>query len=675
MKRILLFTLLLAGYPALSQELVYKIPKDATVVASVKGEKLLDLMSIPEFNKSALVQKILKEANRKDGSGSYNKIEDFGVKLNATVYYYNQQTDSISYNCILFAIADLKKFEKKFRTGSQDPITHNGETRTLYNNGDNALLIWNNETACLVFGSLKNHYLEDDSLRAARYGIKKLSYSDYYYDDAVVAVPVEDNDAAVAVDEYAAAVVDSAVAVTDSYYDSYATDTTIAIEPALVEEPYHEDVPMIQEAIAMPQSVDAEVVAEVAAVQPYNNNAYEEAYNEQQQIKKALTKTWVVDFATTTFHKTVPANSILDNPAYLRSLDNNAVASFYLSNAQGLYHGLLPYYAANDYLGNAMEGYGSINAKLFFSKDEIKITSEMEIDDAKEASFKKIFNHKPNKKFARYINSDKVVGFLSYSFDTEQYLKEMPQLLNQSYGRYFGLYHDEIGIGAELFSLLLDEKAVAKVIKGDAILLLNDIGPKEYTYTTYDYDDDYQRTEVKKTKTETLPDFLFIMSSDDTSLLERLLRYGIKKEKISLKNSIYTLDNKITRSNPFSLHILMKDGMIFCGTSYRDIQQISVDNYQGNISKEHKNLLMKNNASMLFNPKNIIGKIPEKELGDYLKMRNFNNLLGSTGQMYARTTGIKNNHISGEMIAKVPAGNENALKYFLSLIDQISKLN
>jgi hypothetical protein len=165
------------------------------------------------------------------------------------------------------------------------------------------------------------------------------------------------------------------------------------------------------------------------------------------------------------------------------------------------------------------------------------------------------------------------------------------------------------------------------------------------------------------------------MSSDDTRLLEKLLRYGIRKEKISFKNGIYTLDNKITRSNPFSLHILMKDGMIFCGTSYRDIQQISADNYQGNISKDQKNLLMKSNASMFFNPKSIIGKIPEKELGDYQKLRDFNSLLGSTGQMYARTTGIKDNRISGEMIAKVPAGNENALKYFLSLIEQVSKFD
>src|SRR5690349_9370808 len=122
MKRILLITLLFAGYPALSQELAYKIPKDATVVASVKGEKLLDLMSIPEFNKSALVQKILKEAKRKDRAGSYKKIEDFGIKLNATAYYYNQQTDSISYNCILFAIADPKKFEEQFSTNRQDKI-------------------------------------------------------------------------------------------------------------------------------------------------------------------------------------------------------------------------------------------------------------------------------------------------------------------------------------------------------------------------------------------------------------------------------------------------------------------------------------------------------------------------------------------------------------------------
>lgn len=682
MKKIFLATSMLSVYIAGAQDLAYKIPRDAMAVVSVKGDKLLELLSVPEFNSSFLGRQLLEEAPHYKRDETYNSIEDFGIRLNSTAYYFNQQTDSISYNCLLLPLADAQKFEQIFKKRDRDKIEQKGDVRRIYNESDNALLQWNNEYAYLVFGDLKDEFLEEDTVRAERYGLKRISYSDYYNNDAPVAAAVVD---------YAETVVDSVATVADGDYP-YVVDTAYAAPVAeavkaddIVEAPAYENIPVD----APPPPVVADdrydddvkvMTVEAAPVEEarsyYDESGYEAAYSEQRTIKKKLTREWVDKFAVAGFNKNTINNSILEHSAYQRSQDNNAAATFYLSDVQSLYHGILPYgsyrYAGMD---NLMAGYGSINAKLFLNKDEMRVTSEMEVDDKKAASYKKMYNRKPNKKFAKYINSDKLVGFMSYSFDTEQYLKELPQLLDQGYGRYLGLYNDEIGMGAELFSLLLDEQAVAKVIKGDAVLLLNDIGPKEYTYTTYDYDDDYKRTEVKKKKTETLPDFLFMMSSDDTHLLERLLNYGIKKEKIVLKNGIYTLDNTVTRGNPFSVHILIKGGIVFCGTSYRDIQQISTDNYQGNISKEQKNLLLKNNMSMFFNPKNIVGKISGKEFGSSRKLRDFNTLMGNTGKMYARTTGIKNNRISGEMIAEVPEGKENALKYFFSLIEQVSRLD
>lgn len=661
MKSLLLCTALLAACHANAQDLAYKIPKDATVVASLKGEKLIELMSIPEFNQSFLAKKMLQEAKRKDGAGNYNSVEDFGIKLNSTVYYYLQQTDSISYNCILFSIADANKFEQKFNSSRRENITHNGNTRTLHQGNGKSMLIWNNETACLVFGNLNNNNLEDDSVRAQRYGLKKVSYSDYYYGDAAV-------DTVVAADYTETVEMPADMDATDTVAIDVAMPAVEAVAATPLEDSVYEEKPA-------PPIPEDNMLVEAPAENYRVDGEYGAAQEEQRKIRDKLTTEWVTLAATETFNKTAHANSILDNADYLHSLDDDATATFYLANVQGIYNSILPYYLGRGHFGNAMQGYGSINGKLFLNQEQIRITTEMQVDEEKAASYKRMINHKPNKKFAKYVNSDKMIGFMSYSFDTEEYLKELPRLMDQTYGRFLGLYQDEIGIGAELFSLLLDEKAVAKVIKGDALLLLTDVGPKEYTYTTYDYDEDYQRTDVKKTKTETLPEFLFMMSSDDTKLLERVLHYGIKKEKIVLKNGIYTLDNKVTRGNPFSLHILIKDGIIFCGTSYRDIQQISTDNFQGNISKEQKNLLLKNNAALYFNPKNMVGKITEKEFGNYQKLRDFNTLLGGTGQMYGKTTGIKKNRISGEMVAEVPAGKGNGLKYFLSLIDQASKLD
>ncbi|RYZ49794.1 MAG: hypothetical protein EOP49_15430 [Sphingobacteriales bacterium] len=84
---------------------------------------------------------------------------------------------------------------------------------------------------------------------------------------------------------------------------------------------------------------------------------------------------------------------------------------------------------------------------------------------------------------------------------------------------------------------------------------------------------------------------------------------------------------------------------------------------------------MKNNFAVSFNPKNLVGKISQKEFGSTRKLTAFNNLLGSTGRMYMKSTGIKDNIIAAEMVADVPENQENAMKYFLSLVEQASKID
>lgn len=677
MKKLLTAILLYAGLHATAQDLTYKIPKEAMAVASVKGNKFLELCSIGEFNNSLLGKKILKEFNKKNKGTQYNSAENLGVQLDGTVYYYNLQTDSIGYNCFLFPLADATRFEHLLDDYEKE-IKRNGTTRSLYNKSDKAFLQWDEHTALLVIGSLKLPYFEADSARSARYGIKQVSYGDYYRDE-YSAEAAADTVAAVAVDT---AVAEPADKSWDTVADVAAVDEgtkdtawTVADPPA----PAEPDI-----LISAPPVTAATPVDEVHASIEISPNAYDqEAYDrdlaQQRELQGKLTREWVTRFATGSFTKT-SGPSILDNPDFLRSQDKNAAATFYLSEVQSLYNSLsMFYYAPYRYPGmNAlMQGYGSINARLYLDKDKAYINSEMLLDEKKAATYKKIYAHKPNKQFARYINSDKLIGFMSYSFDTEHYLQELPDMLKPAFTRILGTanYSEEANIGAELLSLLLDEKAVSKVIKGDAVLLFTDVGPKEYTYTTYEYNDDYERKEVTKTKTETLPDFLFMMSSEDPHIIERLLNYGVRKERITLKNGIYTLGQKLTKDAPFRFHVLIKDGIVFCGTSYRDIQQIAAGTYQGNISKEQKDLLLKSNCALYFNPKSVIGKIPREEFGSYRKLEDLNTLLGNMGPLYARTTGIKGNRISGELVAQVPESKENALKYFFSLVEYAAKLN
>jgi hypothetical protein len=48
-------------------------------------------------------------------------------------------------------------------------------------------------------------------------------------------------------------------------------------------------------------------------------------------------------------------------------------------------------------------------------------------------------------------------------------------------------------------------------------------------------------------------------------------------------------------------------------------------------------------------------------------------LLGKSGNVYFKSSGIKGNYMSAELIADVPNNQENALKYFIYLFNDATK--
>lgn len=627
------------GYTGIAQDLAHKIPEKALAVASIKSDQLFQLFSIGEFDTSALGKLLLDGVSKRTG-GDYKDVEDAGFNLSSTIYYYYQKTDSINYNCLLIPLSDPRKFEKLFNDTTRAKIKQQGEIRVLATSGKN-LFMWNNEMLYVAHGSV-NTYFFHDSLTASRYGIRDLSYIDNPYDETV-------SDPIIDTVESATETIDMESA--DATIDM--PETTVETE-APVAEAVTEEVPGIP---AVPEAPESEETMSTPVVE----TEYTRAYKEQEVMKDSLGAAWMVTYSLDILNKSNP--SILNNPAYLRSLDKNALGSFWMADLQRIYSGYLPYKFLK--YGNMLKGYGSVNARLYMDKEHMRITGEMALDEDKADAYRKIYDKKLNKKFLKYIKSDSLIGFMSYAFDTESYLKELPKMFSQSYGTF----SEEIDLGGDLISLLLDEKAIAKVVKGDALILMTNLTPRESTYQTYVYDENYERRDTTQTKMETLPDILCMFSSDDTHLIEKLLKYGISKHKVLFANNIYSLYH--STKNPFNLHILLKDGIVFMGTSLTDIEQINAGTYKGNLNKQQKELLLKNNMTMFFSPKNLRDKMPVAEMGN--KGETISKLLGNSGNVYLKSSGIKGNYISAELIADVPNNQENALKYFISLFNDATK--
>jgi hypothetical protein len=676
MKKILIaISLFLSFNLTQAQNLVKKIPSNAFAVATIKGDNVFKLMFVKDFNESFVGKKLLTETS-KSLDKNFTSIEDFGINLEKNMYYFNQLSDSITYNCFLIPIKDAKKFESLIEN-KEKKFTQQGDIRTMVLPDSTSIIKWNNNMLYFVTGSIRGSFFAD-SVKSARYGIKDIRFQNNY-DDVAIA--------------------DSSVVVTDSVYTTTSEPMVKVVEAPVIEKAKVQKKPTVKKntkkTVAQKKAgkkknakkskkitkidTDSDQSGELpidtaSGITPVHGivdeqyDAYQQERAEQDARKKRLAFTWMTAQADQIFNGTY--ESIETNKSYTASLDNKAIAELWVSSLQDVYNSIAPEFGTYGKAG-LMKGYGSLNAKLFMDNKSFRISTGLEMAQEQAEAYKKIMNRKLNKKFMNYVNSEKALGFMSYSIDTKAYLEEFPKLMKQTYGSFLGGKMDEeVELGTDLFSLLLDEEAVSKVIKGDALFVINGLKTKEVTYTTYEYDDDYKQKEVTKTKNETLPDFLFMFSSEDTRLIEKLIKYGIHKNMVTVENNIYKIQEK---KSPIDIYFMIKDRIVFFGNSLSEMQSISNNQYNNKISKLHKNLLSKNNFSFLFNAKNLVGKVPDSEIGGEETAKKFNSTLEKMGNVYMKSNPIKGRLVSAEISAEIPNGHENALKYLFSLIENAAK--
>jgi hypothetical protein len=677
MKKILIAIFLFLSFNVTqAQDLVKKIPLNAFTVATIKGDNVFKLMFVKDFNESFLGKKLLTETS-KSLDKNFTSIEDFGINVEKNMYYFNQLSDSITYNCFLIPIKDAMKFESLIQN-KEKKFTQQGDIRTMVLPDSTSIIKWNKDMLYFVAGSINNSFFSD-SIKSARYGIKEIRFQNNY-DDVAIA--------------------DSSVVVSDTVYTTTAEPMVEVAAPPIIEKArvqkkaspgktskkrrikkktgkkkavkpkkvtWTQNVEFEMEADPSEEVVDSTATAKANIDAQYDT--YQQERAEQDAKKKRLAFIWMTAQADQIFNGNY--QSIENNKSYAASLDHKAIAELWVSSLQDAYSAISPSFGAYGKAG-LMKGYGSLNAKLFMDNKSFRISTGLELSQEQADSYKKILNRKLNKKFLKYVNSEKALGFMSYSIDTKAYLEEFPKLLKQTYGSFMGAKMDEeMDLGGDLISLLLDEEAVSKVIKGDALFVINGLKTKEVTYTSYEYDDDYKQKEVTKTKNETLPDFLFMFSSEDTRLINKLIKYGVNKNFVSAEGSIYKIMEK---KSPVDIYFQIKDGIVFFGNSLTEMQGIQNNQYRSNkLSKMHKQLLSKNNFSFLFNAQNLVGKVPASEIGGEETAKKFNSTLEKMGNVYMKSNPVKGNAVSADISAEIPNGHENALKYLFSLIENAAK--
>ncbi len=628
--------LLLVANGVHAQNPALKIPSTANVVGSINLGKINGMMPITEWDKTSLGKK-LKEMRGSDTTLQYNSVQDLGIDLNSTLYYFHTENDSMHLNTVLATLNNAGKTDQFF--ANKEIVRLAGNVRKHVDNDSTDYFMWNDVQMIYVKALMKDAYFKDATV-AQRHG---LSYNvPRIYDEEVT--------------------IDAVDTLPMLMDDLQKIDSARAAEDSVLENTLKEEMNEMEDTVS--------IIYEAADESDFD-------YYNDLKIKKRLMAVSAAA-AINEFFYTTPAISVLSNSSYIKNYDASAAASIWVDKPMDFYTSLVPgylLYKTNPlnvaFKMNEESGYESFAASLLLDDRRLTMHTQMELSPAMAAMQEKILSRKLNKRFFKYIDTDSMLGYMSWALDTKAYLEQMPQLLERTYGSMgAGVGREEASLAAELISLLIDEEAIANMIKGDAMVVFDGVYQQQVNYTDYTYDENFKATAVEKTKTETLPRFLMMMSSEENDLIRKLVKYGIKKEVVKQSGSFYEIE---IPKNPVRLFFMNKDDIFFLTNSLSNIEQISAGTFKASISKKEKKSLSSHPFSMYINPKNISGKIAQTDLGATESLGEMINSFNKMGEVRMQANAMKNNIYSADLWMDVPAGNTNAVTYFFSLFDGMLK--
>src|SRR5690606_32662654 len=155
----------------------------------------------------------------------------------------------------------------------------------------------------------------------------------------------------------------------------------------------------------------------------------------------------------------LPRQHILNNASFVKSLDKDALVTAWVRNLGLIYDQFFLSLLAGRYPSTSAIGFGSLQAGVYANEDELTLKTSLDVQGDLARSYARIYDHKINRKFLHYLDSDSLMGFFAYAIDMEAYMEEFPKMIGKIYGPMVGGYEEEIHIGSDILALLMDEKA------------------------------------------------------------------------------------------------------------------------------------------------------------------------------------------------------------------------
>lgn len=648
-----------------------KLPGDAIFYMEINGRQLDKKINWQKLNPFLL--DVAKEGKEKPSWNDYSKT---GIKYDATQYHYASFNDSVKAYTAHFMVDNKEKFQEFINSTKKKGLEITRKNNYSYVNLDDDIFVaWNGNRAVL----------------------KLLSYSkpyQYNMDNEVMA--------------------DSSMIVMDS-------TETVGIDSVYAEEPeppfnYKDEILILKDDIKYLKEDIRQHNAEIARMQ--KDIKYLEKHHEYPKEKKGSTdKNYSEDSAETLpppaqddGMEEMDAEDNAGDLAYEKEFDSLRIEKFkivkmlaeadferYFSSNfeievsketlsardpnsdvfvyadygrivnEGIYGRMSKQYEFGQFFSNFYNSNSSYN--LYFDNDKVRLVNSYQHKDPEvQKQFSAVYKGRKNKKLMALIH-DKSIGYYAMNVDGSRYFDLMYSLLKNS-GE--GGYQKEMELMTETMKIVLDEKAIAEIAPGNGIFVLNELKSKTVEYTDYDYDDDYNEKEIKKTKEVMVPDFTFAFATENEGYWNRVFNVLATNKNtaknFSKKGEFYEFKEEKSGGYLDQFFFTVKDGVVYVTTSRDNI----LPKKQFEVSEKWAKDASKYALSGRFDIRRLLIGL-ETEFNSTSERKIMDVFKKNVGEVYFKTE-AKGDRIETEMDYGIRSSSENSLMYFFDLADEIYKI-
>lgn len=657
MKNYLLFLVVCFSATIYAQDLASKVPSNAPFAICINGKNLNDKVAVKTIQEYPWMRDLLE----KELKFLPKDLSQTGIDLASKQYQYYTNRDSVMNYVIMIPLNNANLFEKMIQSKYGDSLTI--KKQGIYNQvstSKNHHMAWNEKFAVLVNASYTNP--------------DKTSYSE--------------------LEPYASlSTMDSTAVMADSVPPYYDTSEPVYEEVKTVSTPQKKT--KSKKGKNAKKGKKTKKVKEPVYTEPTEEEIYAAQEKANAELEETNRKLLELELKKNDSIQSLKINPIIDSifteafdsklktktqsPAFLKN--NNPKSDFYVfadidAITSQLYSSLFPSNAALSGLYKS----GILNSNLhingYFEKDRIRFNQVLAPkNEETKKSYEAICDSKIDKNLLNYIGNN-VMGYYSFAVETQAIMNYEYMTLKNTLNTVYKAYTknangSDVDVLIDAVALLLDEKAIADLIPGNAVFVLHDLKKVKRNYVKYSYDENYEQIEANETKEEIQPDFSFLINTRNESFVNKLLQLPLNKPQFTatdyqLTNGYYTLhfekDNVLE-----DLYIGIKNGALMVTTSKVNIenliQQISMP-----ISADFKKSISKNNVAAWFDTQKIITG-SKTEFDKDTKSNYYEIALKNAGEITAESK-FKNGTIVSDLSYITKGEHTNSLQYFFDLINE-----